>query len=285
MNEITCAFVQMPYNVGIADITIYTVVSIFSVVLAFLGTMANVLVITAYWHNRRLQTLQNFLLVVFAMADLPVTACLQPMLVISVFVRNNCVFWDVYYIFSFLFIDLSLVTTVLLTLQTFVTLACPYRQKMLTKVSCRVFLDTCHNVDGYCSYNKEWLIYLARAYVYCTSNSFYRSINMAVDMSDCLVLRHQNAIHSKHTPTRIMKGRKSLRSTLTVFIIISSLLVCYTLSLTFMMFAKSRLLTDDRIPASLWSISALLMHTNSFLNPCLVFWRCSAFRQTVNSML
>lgn len=277
----------MPYNVGIADITIYTVVSIFSIVLAFLGTMANVLFITAYWHNRRLQTLQNFLLVVLAMADLPGTACLQPMLVISVFARNNCVFWDVYYIFSFLFIDLSLVTTVLLTLQTFVTLACPYRQKMLTKTrlkSAVVF---------------SWIlvIMLMGTAVITRNGSFTWLGLMCIALLTvfivlltwlwiyCLVLRHQNAIHSKHTPTRIMKGRKSLRSTLTVFIIISSLLVCYTLSLTFMMFAKSRLLTDDRIPASLWSISALLMHTNSFLNPCLVFWRCSAFRRTVNSML
>jgi hypothetical protein len=74
MKKITCTFVQIPYNGSIADITVYVVVIIFAIALAFFGTMANGLVIAAYWRNCRLQTLQNFLLIALAMTDLLVTA-------------------------------------------------------------------------------------------------------------------------------------------------------------------------------------------------------------------
>ena len=287
MNKISCHFFQILYSVSIVDKTVYTVVAILSVALAFFGTIANVLVVTAYWRNRRLQTLQNFLLVVLAITDLPVTACLQPMLAIGVSVKNSCVFWDIYYTISVLFLNLSLVTTVILTLQTLITLAFPYRKDMITKARLKLAILFSWTLV---------VIFIVAAVI--TRNGSFASLGLIsigattifIVISSwlwicCLVRRHQNAIQSIHTPTTIVEGRKSLRPTLTVFIIISSFLFCYTLGLSFIIFAKSRSVEDDsRIPASLWSISTLLMHMNSFINPCLVFWRCSIFRETVVAM-
>ena len=287
MNKVSCHFFQILYSVSIVDKTVYTVVAILSVALAFFGTIANVLVVTAYWRNRRLQTLQNFLLVVLATTDLPVTACLQPMLAIGVSVKNSCVFWDLYYTISVLFINLSLVTTVILTLQTLITLAFPYRKDMITKARLKLAILFSWTLV---------VIFIVAAVI--TRNGSFASLGLIsigattifIVISSwlwiyCLVRRHQNAIQSIHTPTTIVEGRKSLRPTLTVFIIISSFLFCYTLGLSFIIFAKSRSVEDDsRIPASLWSLSTLLMQMNSFINPCLVFWRCSIFRETVAAM-
>ena len=103
-----------------------------------------------------------------------------------------------------------------------------------------------------------------------------------------LIARHQSVIRSTQTPAtgQNVARKKVLKSTITVFAVISSLLGCYLFVLVFFFFHT--LLTPSNIGddaySILFSIAVTLMYLNSLLNPCLLFWRCGDFRQAAKNI-
>ena len=102
-----------------------------------------------------------------------------------------------------------------------------------------------------------------------------------------LVVRHRKAIEATQTRSarEIVSKKKILRSTVTALAVILSLLCCYLFGLCFIFF---KLLNAWKINGDTNSILAAavatLMYLNSLLNPCLVFWRNSSFREEIKSM-
>ena len=97
-----------------------------------------------------------------------------------------------------------------------------------------------------------------------------------------LVARHRRAIRTTQnpsTPENITK-KKIMKSTVTAIVIISSLLACYSFFVSFLFY---HVVTEQSGKHNLyiaWMVAATLMYSNSLINPCLVLWRNSDFRET-----
>ncbi len=104
-----------------------------------------------------------------------------------------------------------------------------------------------------------------------------------------LVTRHRRAIETTHTPStsKIMAEKKVLRSTVTAAVVISSLLACYILDLgcSFLYLLRVDWRSDNYDSYYiLWCVAITMIFSNSLVNPCLVFWRNSSFRETVRGI-
>ena len=109
-----------------------------NIVASLFGTLANGLIIMAYYRNRRLRTVQNTIFMLLAITDFGVTAFVQPIYVIwtlSGLLGNSiCILQLLFIMLSFLFGELSLVTVIILSLRSSITLAYPYHyQSIITK--------------------------------------------------------------------------------------------------------------------------------------------------------
>jgi hypothetical protein len=115
---------------GTKAIALQTAVAIINIIIALFGTLANSLVIMAYYRNPRLRTFQNTIFFVLAITDISVTAFVVPTFVaviLSGFSGNlSCFLYDTNIVLSSLFLNLSLATIVILSLQSYITLAYPY---------------------------------------------------------------------------------------------------------------------------------------------------------------
>ena len=92
----------------------------------------------AYYRNPRLRTIQNTIFLLLAITDVCVNMLVQPLysaaILTSLLGKRDCLVWDISTISSWLFLGVSLVTIVILSLQSFITLAYPYRfQEIITK--------------------------------------------------------------------------------------------------------------------------------------------------------
>ena len=278
---------------SIKNVTLQTLLVMTNIVVSLFGTLANGLVIMAYYRNRRLRTVQNTIFMLLAITDFSVTAFVQPIYVISILSgllgNNICILQLLFIILSFLFVGLSLVTIVILSLQSFITLAYPYHyQSIITKRRLIVVFVV------------SWLFVLLKSLaffhlpdvVYHASYCIVFVTVFVVVVTWCwtckLVARHRKAIQNTQTPSsnENMAKKKVLRSTITAFAIILGLVACYFLDLCFFIFKNY--LNASRLGHStfviLWSLAMTLVHLNSLVNPCLVFWRNTAFRQAVENI-
>ena len=278
---------------NIKAIALQTALVMVNIVASFFGTLANGLVMMAYYRNRRLRTVQNTIYMLLAITDFSVTAFLQPIYVISILSgllgNNMCILQALYIMLSFLFLELSLVTIGILSLQSSITLAYPYHcQSIITKRRLIV------------AFVVSWLFVLLKslAIFHLPEVVLYGSYCIlcltifVVVVTWCwtckLVARHQRAIQNTQTPSsnEYVAKKKVLRSTITAFVIISSLLACYLLNIC--MFFFGNFLNDSTLGHAtfvlLLSLSGTLMHLNSLVNPSLVFWRSTPFREAVKNL-
>ena len=289
--EATCALAA-PYT-GINTIAIQVVVIIVNIVVAFFGTLANGLVIIVYYRNRRLRTHQATIFLLLAITDLGITACAQPLHVVFAWKRSfenlNCVLTTVIVMLSILFLELSLITIVILSLHTYITLAFPYRSQNLISTSRLItviffswLLILLKNLGFFSDYE---IVQKASFGIMCSST-------IVVTFIWCwtykLVAKHQKVIQTNQTPSRSKNAsrEKILRSTITAFVIVTSLIACYSLCMCFTIFES--LLSYSKLGHDtykiLWSVAATLMYSNSLLNRCLVFWRNSGFKKALESI-
>ena len=278
---------------NIRAIALQTALVMVNIAASFFGTLANGIVIMAYYRNHRLRTVQNSIFMLLAITDFSVTAFLQPIYVISILSgllgNNMCTLQAVYIVLSFLFVELSLVTIVILSLQSSITLAYPYHyHSIITKRRLIVVF-----VASWLSVLLKSLAIFrfSRVVYYGTYFILFLTIFVVV-ITWCwtckLVARHRKAIQNTQTPSSSenVAKKKVLRSTVTAFVIISSLLACYLLKVCMFFFREplNAARFDHTTYVVLWSLSVTLMHLNSLLNPCLVFWRSTPFRQAAKNI-
>ncbi|XP_028398561.1 cysteinyl leukotriene receptor 2-like [Dendronephthya gigantea] len=283
-----CDFAASYTLSSINEIAIQAALMIVNIVIAFFGTLANGLVIIVYYRNRRLRTHQTTIYLLLAFADFSITAFVQPMYVAIVWKRlfgnHDCVLTLLVYPLSILFLDLSLMTIVILSLHTFITLAFPYRLQhtittsRLTKViACFWLLIMLKNACMFLNYGiakkaSFWIICFAIVIVVFTWCWTYK-----------LVSRHRKDIQTTQAPSNVqnVSQKKILRSTITAFAIVASLIACYSLTLSLRISGNSLSLAklNRGTHEILWLVALTLMFLNSLLNPCLIFWRNSGFRE------
>ena len=281
---------------GMKAIALQTAVAIVNIIIALFGTLANSLVIMAYYRNPRLRTIQNTIFFVLTITDISVTAFIEPTYVAVILSgllgKPSCLLCDMNAVLSSLFLNLSLATIVILSLQSYITLAYPYHwQSIITKFRfnmAMVFSWLLSSTMTFSSFAQKYLIFII---MYVPPCMVFLEIIIVV-FTWCwtykLVARHRKAIETTQTPSssQNISRKKILRSTITAFVVILSLFACYFLSLCFFFFQTyinpSKLGVDTYM--SLWSVALTLMYLNSLLNPCLVFWRNTPFRETVKSV-
>jgi hypothetical protein len=290
---ISCAATQKHFASSTEAIAAKIVIIILNIFISCFGLLANTLVIIGYVTSRRLQTMQNTMILILAISDVGVTAFVQPMNVTAnirgLLGKRDCILWDVVFVSALLFQGLSLITILILSLQSYITLAYPYRyQTIITKTRViGAFFFSCLLV---CI--SVFLVFVHKPFtdiiflvILCST---VVTVVFTWSWTYKLVSRHQRVIGSTQTPaTRQNVSRKKvLRSTITVFAVISSLLACYSFILCFFFFHP--LLNPSKLGQNtysiLFSIAVTLIYLNSLLNPSLVFWRCGVFRQAAKNI-
>ena len=287
----TCdSFFSHIFNENKNVATLYAAIVI-NILLSLLGTVANGLIILAYCRNRRLRTIQHLIFFLLAFTDISVTALLQPMLVI-VNIRgvlgytDSCSILRISGISSSVCVNLSLTTIVILSLQSFITLAYPYRyQSMITKFRLKITFVSC------------WLFIftIALIYVVLDENKISKYGSLVIMLSaisivvftwiwTCrLVARHRRAIRTTQNPSvpENVTRKKIIKSTVTAIVIISSLLACYFFLIVLILYYAATQELEAQKFYMPWMLAATFAYSNSLINPCLVFWRNSNFREAV----
>ena len=279
------------FPIGIKAMSLQAALAMANIVASLFGTLANGLVIMAYYRNPRLRTIQNTIFLLLAITDIGVTAFVQPIFAVAILSgllgNRSCILWGLQTMF--LFLELSLVTIAILSVQSYITLAYPYRwQSIITKSRLNsVFVFSwlfillltlaIFQLYDFVLYGALGILFLAIITVVFTWCWTYK-----------LVARHRKAIQTTQTPasSENVAQKKILRSTVTAFAIISSLLAYFFLILYFFIFQNflnaSRL--GDVTYGILWALAMTLTYLNSLLNPCLVFWRSTCFREAVQNI-
>ena len=287
-----CVVTPVHIPAGLKAISLKAAMAIINAAIALFGTLANGLVIMAYYRNPRLRTIQNTIFLLLAVTDIAVSAFVEPMYVAAIFNtllgKRNCLLWDVTSALAMLFWQLSLVASAILSLQSYITLAYPYHyQTIITKSRLIITIV----------FTSLFVLSLVLGYFWRRNISMYGSAGIAflaittIILTWCwtykLVARHRRAIEMTQTPStnENISRKKILRSTITAFVIVSSLMACYSVA-SFLFFSDKFLnfakLTRETF-AFLMPIAVTLLHLNSLLNPCLVFWRSSSFRETAQN--
>ena len=281
------------FPTGIKAMSLQAALAMTNIATSLFGTLANGLVIMAYCRSARLRTIQNTIFLLLAITDVSVTAFAQPIFVVAILRgllgNHSCILWGLDTILSLFFLELSLVTIVILSLQSYITLAYPYRwQSIITKsrlnlvIAFSWLLILLKNLAIFQHYN--FVLYG----LFCITLLAIVTVVFTWSWTYKLVPRHRKAIQTTQTPasSQNMAQKKILRSTITAFAIILSLLACYFLVMClsiFRTFLNAPILGDNTY-GILWSLAMTLMYLNSLLNPCLVFWRSTCFRQAVQNI-
>ena len=280
--------------VGVRDAALIYATVIINIVIALLGTLANGLVIMAYCRNRRLRTIQNKIFFLLALTDIGVTTFVEPIYVATkltnLLTSPSCLLLDATAALSKLFLQLSLVTIVILSLQSYITSAYPYRsQSIITRSRLNLATVASWLLVMFTTFSDFLRLKIFSYSTLCVLSLAIVTVVVTWCWTCQLVASHRKAIQTVQTPSTSanISRRKILRSTVTAFLVISSLLVCYFLSLCFYIlkiFMNPWEFGHDTFPV-LWSVTLSLMYLNSLLNPCLLFWRSTPFRETVKHTL
>jgi hypothetical protein len=227
---ILCTTNEVRFATSMGAIAAKIVITIIIIFVSFFGIFANTLVIVGYVGNSRLRTIQNTMFLFLAITDVGVTAFVQPIHVAAnlsgLLGKRSCILWEINFVLGILFEELSLVTIVILSLQSYITLAYPYRsQNIITKS--RVII----------AFFVSWLLVFISAFLVFLHKPFADYIFICIvcfaivtvvftsSWTYKLVAQHQNVIDITQTPTtrQNVSRKKVLRSTVTVFAVISSL--------------------------------------------------------------
>ncbi len=290
-----CLAMNHYYTTTIRNTTIHVIIACLNTVLSLFGTLANVLIIISYCRNRHLRTIQNFVFVVLASADLITTALVQPLFIVGnlsgVLGVQNCIFSDVRTLSTFLSMALSMLTIIILSIKSWIFLACPYRcQSMITKFRLKIIVGICWCIPLFIT---TVAVVLARSSILLYGALLIIVLTLLIVTVTWiwtykLVCRHRKAIHVNQTPSTChsVTERKVFRSTFTAVIIVSSLLACSLPAIGVLIYRAGSLSspTVEHKYLFLQSVTFTLMYANSLVNPCLVFWRSSHFRETAMNL-
>lgn len=290
-----CLALSYYHTANITYATLEAILLCINALLSLFGTAANVLIITSYFRNRQLQTIQNFIFLVLAFNDLIVTALVQPLFIIGnlsgILGLQDCLFSDLRILISFFCIGLSMQTITILSLQSFIFLAFPYRcQTILTKSRLKIAVGACWVVVLFVTIVASVVgrpgIVIGGGLVIIAISLFI--VTLTWIWTYRLVCRHRKTIRVQQTPSnyRPVPSRKVCRSAFTAFIIILSLFICYLPAIAVLTY-RAKSVSSSNVEHRyflLQGIGFTFLYANSLVNPCLVFWRSSVFRKTAMNL-
>lgn len=272
------------------------VVTIFiNVLLSLCGTFTNVLIIVVYGTTRRLRTLSNMLLVTLAASDLLVTAVVQPLCAVrmlkEVFGTHDCFLWTWVRLASYFSCGVSLLTVGIITVERFITLAYPYHHRtILTPTRLKITISSTWFASlavvvshlGLIPYN---ILVLVGAGLVLFTISTIVAIWLWILR---LLRRHRARIKTTQTPSSMdnksLNCKQVFRTTKTSYLIVAALLFCYFPTLVMLAYFSTE--PNDFVAIFLVTpLAETLMFANSALNPLLLFWRKSDFRNTARELL
>lgn len=290
-SEEMCFAISHYHTASIRTATLETVILFINAFISIFGSAANILIIISYFHNRQLQTIQNFIFLLLAATDLIVTGLVQPLFIIgtlsAILGLQDCLFSDLRILISFFCIGLSIQTITILSLQSFIFLAFPYRcQRMMTKFRLKIAVGTCWVVVLFITIVAAVVgpvIIVGGGLVIITISLFIVTLTWVWTYR--LVCRHRKTIWAQQTPpsSRSVRSQKVCRSAFTAFIIIVSLLISYLPAIAVLTYRAESLSSAkmEKYRYLLYQrVGFTFLYANSLVNPCLVFWRSSVFRDT-----
>ena len=284
--------INVPFGTKLVGVLIATIST--NIMISLFGTVANGLVIMAYYRNRRLRTIQNTIFLLLAITDISVTAVVEPTFVADmlgrIFNKPNCFLSETNITLSFLFLSLSLVTITILSVHSFITLACPYRSgSSVTKRRSKVIVSSCWIFVTAASLGTMKYGLLREYFSFFIVITTLSIVFFSWIWTYRLLARHRKAIQATQTSlnSEVTCRRRILRSTVTAFAVVFSLVGCYLFGVFFVLFIVFlnawKISLESHFIMS--SVTLTLLYFNSFLNPCLVFWRKSDFREEIKNLL
>ena len=171
---------------------------------------------------------------------------------------RHCILWGLSSILALLLMELSLITIVILSLQSYITLAYPYNwESIITKYRLNiVFLIswTFVLIKTAVMFNNTRFIVYAKLCIVCLT---VITVTVIWTWTYKLVARHRNVIQSTQTSSsEVIKQKKIVRSTVTALAVVLSLVTCYILDIicVFMFDRYSNASNNDSF-ATFWSVS------------------------------
>ena len=268
-----------------------------NIILSLFGMSLNLLIWMVCWQNRCLRTSSNMLLVVLAVSDFMTNAIVQPFsiarMVHEIRGSHSCFVLIAARLTSYICCGLSLLTVAIICIERFITLAYPFRYRsILSPLRLGTLVAT------------TWLFVLVFVPLHLgpVSYAILSSVgNVLIVLSiltvfltwfwvNRLVKRHRVAISSTQTPeseknTSQLKCQEStFRTTRTSYLICGAVLVFYFPSLVLLAYNA----TQDYDYVILFLVAPwveTVMFSNSLLNPSVLFWRKSAFRETAKEII
>ena len=266
---------------------------VINIMISVLGTLANGIVITVYYCNRRLRTIQNTIFLLLAATDIGVTVIVQPIHVVATLTglmgKRDCLIWVLVILSSWLFLSLSLATINILSWQSYITLAYPY-QAIVTKHRLKIAVFFTWLLMTATVLKSTFLHYLSLATYICAGVILLTIISVFFTWAWTyrIVARHRKVIQTTQTPSaqKLVARKAVLRSTITALVVTLGLFVCYSFRLLLYFYEIVNAWSIERnILLILHVVSWTLLFLNSLLNPCMVFWRSSGFRQAARNIL
>ena len=290
---ISCICGKIMFAANKTEIFAKIIFVVINIVTSVLGTLANSVVITAYYRSRRLRTIQNTIFLLLASTDICVTAVVQPIAAVAtlggLMGNRDCLIWDIVFLSSWLFLSLSLATISILSWQSYITLAYPY-QAIVTKHRLKIAVVFTWLLMTATVLKSIFLYHLSLASYLCAGVILLTIISVLFTWARTykIIARHRKVIQTTQTPSgqELVNKKAVFRSTITALLVTLGLLVCYSFRLVMYFYEMvSAWRVGHNILLILYVVSWTLMYLNSFLNPCLVFWRSSGFRQAAWDIL
>lgn len=266
-----------------------------NIVLSLLGMFANALLIAAFVRNPRLRSLHHMPLVALACSDLLVTSFVQPLYVARLLKEtvgsHNCLLWALSRLASYFSCGISLLTVTFISIERYIVLAYPLRhQTIITSIRVRIVVASI------------WLATFALviSHLYLIGYTVFLSVGAAVLLLCIMTMisiwvwihrlinRHRSNIEASQIPANFTNGtltrNQVFRNTRTSYFIVTAVLICYLPALLVMAYFSTQpnnfvlIFVVEPWPETLG-------FANAFLNPLLVLWRKSDFRETVRGFL
>lgn len=261
-------------------------VGVLNVFLSFLGTFANILVLTAYATNNRLKNMANMLLMTLACSDLLVTALVQPLYVVEIIKKNigsyNCLLSTIARFVTYFACGVSVLTLVIITAERFITLAYPFRyQTILTPTRLKIVVASTWLAVFTLIVSHLGLVPFD-VLMFIGASLLAMSVVIVVSMWLWIhrqMQRHRNVIESTRMSSDVNRAQV-FRNTKTIYLVVAIVLLCYFPALLMMLYYAN----DPSSFVLLFLINPLsdtLMFANSSLNPMLVLWRKRNYMETV----
>ena len=203
--------------------------------------------------------------------------------------KRDCLIWVLVILSSWLFLSLSLATINILSWQSYITLAYPY-QAIVTKHRLKIAVVLTWLLMTATVLKSTFLHYLSLATYICAGVILFTIISVLFTWiwTYKIVARHRKVIQTTQTPSaqKIVARKAVLRSTITTLLVTLGLFVCYSFRLLLYFYEiVNPWSIEHNILLILHVVSWTLLFLNSLLNPCMVFWRSSGFRQAARNIL